>query len=146
MKTVIQRVNHASVQIDGKSESSIRQGLLILVGIGKNDTETQATWMAEKVLNLRIFEDDAGKMGRSVLDIRGELLVVSQFTLYGDCRKGRRPDFGESAPPEKAQTLYETFVQTLTQSGLPVKTGRFQARMQVSLENDGPVTIILDSP
>lgn len=140
MRAVIQRVLKASV-----AESQIGPGLLVFVGVGKEDTERDVQWMAEKIANLRIFGDDSGKMNFSVLDTKGEVLVVSQFTLYGDCRRGRRPDYLDAATPEKAKPLYEAFVAKLRGKGLSVKTGVFQAHMIVSLENDGPITLILDT-
>ncbi|MCK4271429.1 D-tyrosyl-tRNA(Tyr) deacylase [bacterium] len=145
MKIVLQRVSEAEVTVDGQSIGRIGLGLVLLVGIGHDDTESQARYLAEKCLHLRIFEDEQGKMNRSVLEVGGEILAISQFTLYGDCRKGRRPSFTEAAPPDKAEPLYEHFVAILRQSGLRVETGRFGARMSVNIHNDGPVTLILES-
>lgn len=146
MRAVVQRVKKASVTIDGQIVSEISQGLLILVGVGNNDTTADADYLAEKIAELRIFGDDAGKMNLSVKDIKGELLAVSQFTLFGDCRKGRRPSFSDSARPELARPLYEYFVEKLSETAsADVKTGVFAADMAVSLVNDGPVTMLLDS-
>ena len=145
MRAVIQRVTCASVSIEGKIISSISKGLLVLLGVGENDDNSDAIYLAEKTAGLRIFEDDEGKMNLSVSDIDGEILVISQFTLYADCRKGRRPSFIDAARPEKAIPLYEAYVSALTNTGLKVGTGVFQAHMEVELINDGPVTILLDS-
>jgi D-tyrosyl-tRNA(Tyr) deacylase len=145
MRVVLQRVRSASVTVDGKEISRIGPGLAILIGVGKEDSDTDAARLADKVANLRIFEDEQGKMNLSVLDVKGEALVVSQFTLYGDCRRGRRPGFDGAAPPEEADRLYRKFVDNLISLGLPVGTGQFQAKMLYAIENDGPVTMILDS-
>jgi D-tyrosyl-tRNA(Tyr) deacylase len=145
MRAVIQRVTAADVQVDHEIVGRIGPGLLVLLGISRSDEEKDADYLADKVVNLRIFEDDEGKMNRSLLETGGELLVVSQFTLLGDCRKGRRPSFVEAAPPERAEQLYEYFVDQLRLKGINVSTGRFQAMMAVSLVNDGPVTLILES-
>src|SRR5438309_11968651 len=145
MKVVLQRVKRASVEVAGETVGSIGHGLLALVGVTHTDTREDADFLAEKCAHLRIFSDDAGKMNRSVKDVAGAILAVSQFTLYGDCRKGRRPGFDAAAPPEQARTLYEYFVERLRAHDLPVETGVFQATMQVSLVNDGPVTFILES-
>lgn len=145
MKTVIQRVKNASVYIGGEQISKIGQGLAILLGVAKGDRAKDINYLAEKIANLRIFEDDNGKMNRSVLDIGGEALVVSQFTLLGDCKKGRRPGFDMAAPPTEAEELYNDFVQILAACGVSVQTGRFRTDMLFNIENDGPVTIILDS-
>jgi D-tyrosyl-tRNA(Tyr) deacylase len=145
MRAVLQRVSRASVVIDGESVGSIGRGLLILLGVAPADTAPEAQWLAEKVAGLRIFNDEAGKMNRDVADVGGALLVVSQFTLHGDCCKGRRPSFIGAAPPEIAIPLYEAFINALRGLGLPVQTGRFGAVMQVELVNDGPVTLILDT-
>ena len=145
MRAVLQRVSRAAVVIDGETVGAIQWGLLVLLGVAPTDTEKEAQWLAEKVAGLRIFNDEAGKMNLGVADVGGGLLVVSQFTLYGDCRKGRRPSFIAAAPPEIAVPLYEAFVNALRARGLPVATGRFGAMMQVELVNDGPVTLILDT-
>ena len=144
MKALLQRVKSAGVSIGGQSYSSIEQGLLILLGVEKGDTETEAAWLAQKIINLRIFEDSASKMNLSVQDIKGELLVVSQFTLAGDTSRGNRPGFDNAARPDVAKPLYEYVVEELRHSGLKVETGVFQADMQVSLINDGPVTFMLE--
>lgn len=144
MKTVIQRVKSASVTIDGKLHSSINQGILVLYGVEKGDSEDFSRYLAEKILKLRIFEDENGKMNLSVKDIQGELLVVSQFTLAGDTRKGTRPSFDTAMPPQEAEIMYEKFVKLISESGLTVKTGQFGAMMDVALINDGPVTFILE--
>jgi D-tyrosyl-tRNA(Tyr) deacylase len=145
LKAVIQRVGAASVEVDSKTAGQIGKGILVLLGVEKGDKERDAAWLAEKIANLRIFEDENGKMNLSVREIGGELLAVSQFTLAGNCAKGRRPSFDSAAPPEEANRLYEFFVERLRELGLPVETGVFQAMMQVSLVNDGPVTFILES-
>ncbi|MCX7622938.1 MAG: D-aminoacyl-tRNA deacylase [Thermomicrobium sp.] len=145
MRVLVQRVSRASVSVDGRIVSAIGPGLLLLVGVRRGDDPAIAAWMAQKVANLRIFEDDAGKMNRSVLEVGGSTLVVSQFTLYADVRKGRRPSFVEAAPPEEARPLVDAFADALRRLGLAVETGVFGAHMQVELVNDGPVTIWLDS-
>ncbi len=145
MRAVIQRVKSASVKVNGELVSEIGAGLLIFLGISHDDTETELDYIANKVANLRIFEDADGKMNCSLLDIGGSALVVSQFTLYGDCRKGRRPSFINAARPEVANTLYEQFITALKQLNIPTEGGTFQAMMDVQLINDGPVTILLDS-
>ncbi len=144
MKTVIQRVTSASVSIEGVVAGQIGQGILVLLGVEKGDGEAQAGWLVEKIAGLRIFSDHDGKMNRSVLDVAGSLLVVSQFTLAGNCSKGRRPSFDTAAPPDEGERLYDYFVRAARRLGLPVETGVFQADMQVSLVNDGPVTFILE--
>ncbi|MGN0799160.1 MAG: D-aminoacyl-tRNA deacylase [Christensenellales bacterium] len=144
MRAVVQRVLNASVAIGGTVKGEIGKGYLVLLGIEENDTEKDLDYIAEKLLGLRVFEDEAGKMNRSVLDAGGSILLVSQFTLYGDARKGRRPSFIRAARPEKAIPLYEAMIARL-RAVLPVETGEFGADMQVSLVNDGPVTILLDS-
>jgi len=146
LKAVIQRVLNASVKVDGTGVSSIDKGILVLLGVEKGDVKRDATWLAEKIANLRIFEDDAGKMNLSVRDISGEILAVSQFTLAGNCAKGRRPSFDSAAAPDEANRLYEFFIGESRNMGFSVATGVFQADMQVSLVNDGPVTFILESP
>ena len=144
MKLVIQRVSHASVEVDEKVISQIGKGFLILIGVEKNDDGSQIPWLANKTAQLRIFEDDEGKMNRNLLDVDGEVLLVSQFTLYADCNKGRRPGFDKAAPPDLADRLYLKFGRALEELGIKVQTGQFGAHMQVSLNNDGPVTIILE--
>ena len=145
MRTVIQRVKSASVTVEGTVVSEIRVGLLVFLGVAQEDTPADVDYMASKIANLRIFEDDEGRMNLSILDIGGEALVVSQFTLYGDCRKGRRPSFIHAARPEKADPLYQAFMDEISRLGVPVKAGIFQAMMDVELINDGPVTMMLDS-
>ncbi len=145
MRAVLQRVAQARVVIAGETVGAIQRGLLVLLGVERSDTPEDVAWLADKVAALRIFNDAQGKMNVSVADVHGAVLVVSQFTLYGDCRKGRRPSFIDAAPPETAIPLYEAFVQALRAQGLPVATGRFGAMMQVELVNDGPVTLIVDS-
>src|SRR5580658_5660766 len=145
MRAVVQRVSRASVTVEGRVAGEIGNGLLVLLGVGREDTSTVVTSMAEKVANLRIFEDDQGKMNRSLLDTKGSALVVSQFTLYGDARGQRRPSFVKAAPPDLGKQLYEEFVRALKTLGVPVETGLFQAHMSVELVNDGPVTILIDS-
>jgi len=145
VRAVVQRVSSARVEIDGEVAGSIGRGLLVLLGVGQGDSEKQAHWLADKIAGLRIFEDDAGKMNLSVEDAGGSALVVSQFTLYGDCRKGRRPSFAAAAPPQEADRLYQVFLNRLKERGLPVATGVFQAMMQVHLVNDGPVTVVVET-
>lgn len=145
MRAVIQRVTRAAVSVEGSTVGQIDSGLLVLLGVTHSDTEKDAQYLAEKICNLRIFEDENNKLNLSVLDIGGKVLSVSQFTLYGDCRKGRRPSFTEAAEPQTAQKLYEKFNSYLEQMGVQVEKGVFQAYMQVELLNDGPVTMLLDS-
>lgn len=145
MRLVIQRVIEARVTVSNDTVGSIRKGLLVLLGISRADTTADADRLLEKLLTLRIFPDDAGKMNRNVAESGGALLIVSQFTLYGDCRKGRRPSFDQAAPPEQAQALYQYFAEAARKGPVPVETGVFQAMMQVHLVNDGPVTILIDS-
>lgn len=145
MRAVVQRVTEAAVTIDGETAGQIGEGLLVLLGVGKGDTQKDLQYLAGKILNLRIFEDGQGKMNFSLQEQGKSLLVVSQFTLYGDCRKGRRPSFDQSEEPEKAKQLYEEFTAYCRQQGIVVETGRFAADMKVHLVNDGPVTILLDS-
>lgn len=145
MRAVVQRVRHASVQVAGEMVGGIGPGLLVLLGVGRTDTEKDAAYLADKIINLRVFADEADKMNLSVRETGGAILVVSQFTLHGDCRKGRRPSYNDAAPPPLAENLYEYFVTTLRGLGAKVATGRFQAMMEVKLLNDGPVTILLDS-
>jgi D-aminoacyl-tRNA deacylase len=144
MRAVVQRVKKASVSVDGKMVGAIGPGLMILLGVKEGDTEEEARWLAPKIATLRIFTDDEGKMNRSVLDIGGKALVVSQFTLYADCRKGRRPSFIEAARPEVADPLVTRFIELLRAEGLEVETGIFQADMLVEIYNDGPVTVIVE--
>jgi D-tyrosyl-tRNA(Tyr) deacylase len=145
MRAVIQRVKESSVTVKNEIIGKIGRGLLVLLGVANEDKANDAEYLADKITNLRIFEDDKGKMNRSLLETGGEMIVVSQFTLLGDCRKGRRPSFMNAADPEKANELYEHFVKEVRQKGVSVKTGRFRAMMEVSLINDGPVTIILEN-
>jgi len=145
VKALLQRVTGASVSIGGEVVGRIGQGLVVLVGVASGDTEKDVNYLAQKVVNLRIFPDDAGRFNLSALDIEGELLVVSQFTLLADTRKGRRPSFVEAAPPAQAEELFERFVEQIRATGLKVETGRFQQYMQVEIHNDGPVTIMVDS-
>ncbi|MEE4239988.1 MAG: D-aminoacyl-tRNA deacylase [Desulfopila sp.] len=145
MRAVIQRVSRATVYSNNRTSGKIDKGLLVLLGIQTEDGEAEINWMAEKIAHLRIFEDNNGKMNLSLLDIRGEMLIVSQFTLYGDCRKGRRPGFSSAAPPETAQPLYRKFITRVEKTGIRTSTGDFGAQMQVELINDGPVTLLLDS-
>jgi D-aminoacyl-tRNA deacylase len=146
MRAVVQRVRSSRVVVDGKVVGEIGRGLLVLLGIRTGDTIDQARWLADKVVGLRILEDEQGKMNVSVADAGGSVLVVSQFTLYGDCSKGRRPSFIDAARPEVAEPLYEAFANAIRMEGVPVATGQFGAMMQVELVNDGPVTVILDTP
>ena len=145
MRAVVQRVSRANVEVNGESTGKIARGLLVLVGVGQADTESDADYLAEKISGLRIFEDENGKMNLAVAEIGGAVLVVSQFTLYGDVRRGKRPSFDGAAPPPRALELYEYFVERIRALGLRCETGRFQEMMQVELVNDGPVTILLDS-
>jgi D-tyrosyl-tRNA(Tyr) deacylase len=146
MRAVVQRVSRAAVFVDGEVIGAVERGLLVLLGVAPTDTQAEARWLADKVVGLRIFPDDAGKMNRDVAEAGGGVLVVSQFTLYGDCRKGRRPSFVGAAPPEVAEPLYEAFVAAVRANGLPAATGRFGAMMQVELVNAGPVTLLVDTP
>jgi D-tyrosyl-tRNA(Tyr) deacylase len=145
VRAILQRVTEASVDVGGERVSAIGRGLLVLVGVGREDGPADLDWLAEKIVQLRVFADDNGQMNRSVQDVGGALLVVSQFTLYGDCRKGRRPSYSDSAPPEDAQRLYEELLARLRATGVPVHAGVFRAMMRVALVNDGPVTLMLDS-
>jgi len=145
MRAVIQRVKEASVNIEGETVGQIGPGYTVLLGIRTTDTKADAEGLAEKIVHLRIMEDDDGKMNRSILDAGGAILSVSQFTLFGDTRKGRRPSFIDAAPPEQAEALYEVFNQKLRSLGVPVQTGRFRANMLVEIHNDGPVTLLLDT-
>ncbi|MGR3277567.1 D-aminoacyl-tRNA deacylase [Acaryochloris marina NIES-2412] len=144
MRIILQRVNESRVEVAGQMIGEIQKGLNLLVGITPSDTEQEVAWMARKCLELRIFPDSSGKLSQSVQDIEGGLLVISQFTLYGDCRKGRRPSFDQAAPAAIAEKIYEQFVTKLRASGLQVETGQFGAMMNVYIENDGPVTLILE--
>ena len=145
MRAVVQRVKHASVEVDGALIGAVGRGVLVFLGVRTGDVDADAGWLAGRVAHLRIFEDDQGKMNRSLLDVGGEALVVSQFTLYGDCSKGRRPSFVKACEPSEAERLYERFCIALRAEGVPVATGRFRADMAVSLLNDGPVTLLVDS-
>jgi len=145
MRAVIQRVKQASVVVGQEKIGSINKGLLLFLGIHHNDSEKELAWMVDKVVNLRVFEDKNSKMNLSLMDIQGEILIVSQFTLYGDCRKGRRPGFSEAAPPKHAKELYNEFIEAIRKRGLTTASGTFQAMMDVSLVNDGPVTLLIDS-
>lgn len=145
MRAVVQRVKKSKVTVAEKITGEINQGLMVLLGVGADDSNTDVDYLVEKTVNLRIFEDSDGKMNKSLLDIRGEMLVVSQFTLYGDCRKGRRPGFDRAAKPEIAKALYDSFVKKCNEFGIVTRTGVFQADMLVDISNDGPVTLLLDS-
>ena len=145
MRAVVQRVSRSKVTVKDWTTGEIGLGLLVLLGVGQGDTEADATYLADKIAGLRIFEDEDGKMNRSVVDVGGSVLAVSQFTLYGDVRRGKRPSFDAAAPPEPARRLYEFFVERMRGAGLRCETGRFQEMMQVELVNEGPVTILLDS-
>jgi D-tyrosyl-tRNA(Tyr) deacylase len=145
MRAVVQRVTRARVTVQGEVTGKISRGIAVLVAIGNDDTKSDADYLADKIVGLRIFEDENGKMNLAVSDVRGEILVVSQFTLYGDVRRGKRPSFDEAAPPKRARELYEYFGERIRTTGLVCEAGRFQETMQVELVNDGPVTILLDS-
>jgi D-aminoacyl-tRNA deacylase len=145
MRVVVQRVDRAEVSVAGEIVGSIGRGILALVGIAREDTRTELEWMARKIVELRIFDDAEGKLNLSLKDIAGQLLLVSQFTLYGDCRKGRRPSYSDAAPPEQAEKLYAEFVEIARQLIPDIQNGRFQAMMEVGLVNNGPVTLIIDS-
>jgi D-tyrosyl-tRNA(Tyr) deacylase len=145
MRAVIQRVSQASVHVNGECTGQIGHGLVVLLGVATNDTQADAEYLSDKIVGLRIFPDEAGKFARSVQEVNGAVLVVSQFTLYGDCRKGRRPSFTAAAGVDKALPLYKYFVDTLKRKNLPVATGRFQAAMAVHMVNDGPVTLMVES-
>ena len=145
MRAVVQRVKESSVKVDRQTIGKIGKGLLVLLGVAEGDSPSDAGYLANKIVNLRIFEDDGAKMNRSLLSIGGEMLVVSQFTLLGDCRKGRRPSFTAAAGPQKASELYDNFVQQVRRLGISVETGCFQTTMEVALINDGPVTFVLES-
>ncbi len=145
MRACIQRVSEAQVTVDGAATGRIGRGLVVLLGVGHHDSQSEANWLAEKIVGLRIFEDDAGKMNRSLMEAGGAMLVVSQFTLYGDARRGRRPSFTDAAPPELAERLYEGFVANVREAGVEVATGKFREHMLVALVNDGPVTLWIDT-
>ncbi|MCD6389939.1 MAG: D-tyrosyl-tRNA(Tyr) deacylase [Desulfobulbaceae bacterium] len=145
MRAVAQRVNRASVSVNNEIIGSIDKGLIILLGVSDDDTEKDVLYLADKITHLRIFADDDEKMNLSLQNIKGEMLIVSQFTLYGDCRKGRRPSYSKAANPEKAKLLYQSFIDAVQNNGIRVATGEFQAMMEVNIINDGPVTILLDS-
>jgi D-aminoacyl-tRNA deacylase len=145
LRACIQRVTEAHVTVDGLETGRIGRGLVVLLGIGHDDGEAEVNWLAEKIAGLRVFEDDSGKMNRSLTEDGGAILVVSQFTLFGDCRRGRRPSFSDAAPPELAERLYESFVATVRQTGIEVATGQFREHMLVALVNDGPVTLWIDT-
>ena len=145
MRVLVQRVSRASVCVENQVIATIGMGLVVLVGVSRQDGEEEARYIADKVVNLRIFPDEEGRFNRSALDTGAEVLIVSQFTLYGDTRRGRRPSFAEAAPPEQAESLFDQTVRLFEETGLTVRTGRFQAHMMVSIYNDGPVTIMLDS-
>jgi D-tyrosyl-tRNA(Tyr) deacylase len=145
MRAVIQRVSSASVTVDSNITGTIEAGVLVLLGIHKDDGEKEIKWMVDKIANLRIFEDKEDKMNYSLIDTKGAMLVVSQFTLYGDCRKGRRPGYSNAAPPKKAKKLYQQFIETVKQKQIVTASGKFQAHMDVELVNDGPVTLLIDS-
>ena len=145
MRVVLQRVSQAEVSVSGETIGRIGHGLLALVAVSRRDTENDLVWMARKIVDMRIFDDDNGNLNLSLRDVRGQVLVVSQFTLYGDCKKGRRPSYSESAPPAEAEALYDRFVEIMRETVPDIQTGRFQAAMEVRLTNDGPVTLILDS-
>jgi len=145
MRAVVQRVAYSKVTVDGKVIGEIQRGLNVLLGIGQEDTEKDIEYLTEKIVNLRIFEDSNNKMNLSLLDVKGELIVVSQFTLYGDCRKGKRPSYDKAARPEVAESMYNKFLDYLKKYDIKVQTGKFQAMMMVEIQNDGPVTLLIDS-
>ncbi len=145
MRAVVQRVSESFVKVGNKTTGAIQSGLMVLLGVAQGDTRRDADWLADKIVHLRIFEDENGKMNRSLLAVGGEMLVVSQFTLLGDCKKGRRPSFIQAAGPEEANSLYEYFVAITREKGVTVQTGKFRAMMSVSLVNEGPVTLIVES-
>lgn len=145
MRACVQRVSEAHVKVDGAEIGRIGRGLVVLLGVGHDDGEAEVKWLADKIIGLRVFEDVAGKMNLSLADVGGAMLVISQFTLFGDCRRGRRPSFTDSAPPELAERLYEAFVSAVRRGGVEVGTGKFREHMLVSLVNDGPVTLWIDT-
>jgi D-aminoacyl-tRNA deacylase len=146
LRAVVQRVSGSQVQVDGEIVAAIDAGLVVLLGVAREDTRAHVNWLADKLVHLRIFADEAGRMNRSLLDVGGQMLIVSQFTLLGDCRKGRRPSFVAAAPSEVAEPLYEAFAARVAALGVPVRTGRFQTTMAVQLTNAGPVTLVVDTP
>ena len=146
MRAIVQKVRDARATFQGEVLGEIKSGLCVLMGIKTGDTEKESEWMAEKLVNLRVFEDEAEKLNLSLLDVKGEMLLISQFTVYGDCRKGRRPSFTEAAPPENAKKLYEMTIEKIKNYGVPVKTGMFQTHMVIEIANDGPVTLIIETP
>lgn len=145
MRAVVQRVKNSSVEVEGEIKGKINEGLTVLLGISENDTIKDIDYMVEKIINLRIFEDQEGKMNLSLIDIEGELLIISQFTIYGDCRKGRRPSFVKAGKPEKAEEYYNIFIEKCAEKGIKTESGVFQTHMNVNINNDGPVTILIDS-
>lgn len=145
MRSVVQRVSRAAVRVDGETVGQIGKGFLVFLGVGTEDSSQDLDWMVDKIIALRVFKDEEGKMNRSILEEKGEILLVSQFTLYGDCRKGRRPSFSAAAPPQKAKALYDEAAAKIAARGISVATGIFQADMKIDLVNDGPVTLLLDS-
>lgn len=145
MRSVVQRVSRAAVNVNGETVGRIGKGFLVLLGVGIEDSSQDLAWMVDKIVGLRVFEDEEGKMNRSILEEKGEILLVSQFTLYGDCRRGKRPSFSTAAPPQKAKALYDEAVTKIAARGVSVETGIFQADMKIDLVNDGPVTLLLDS-
>ena len=145
MRAVVQRASSASVTVDGEEVARMGRGLAVLVGVGEGDDSDDVSYLARKIAGLRVFEDDEGKMNLSVKDVGADVMLVSQFTLYGDCRKGRRPSFGSAAPPDRAEKLYEELADDLRRKGIEVETGEFKAHMKFDLINDGPVTLLLDS-
>ena len=146
MRAIIQKVKEARAIFEGEVLGEIETGLCVLLGVKVGDTEKESAWMAEKLVNLRVFEDESEKLNRSLLDVKGEVLLISQFTVYGDCKKGRRPSFTEAAPPGTAKRLYELTAEKIRSHGVPVKTGMFQTHMVIEIANDGPVTLIIDTP
>jgi D-tyrosyl-tRNA(Tyr) deacylase len=145
MRACVQRVGEAHVTVNGAETGRIGRGLVVLLGVGHNDGETEVNWLADKIAGLRVFEDSAGKMNLSLAEVEGAMLVISQFTLFGDCRRGRRPSFTDAAPPDLAERLYEAFISVLIRAGIEIATGKFREHMLVSLVNDGPVTLWIDT-
>jgi len=146
MRAIIQKVREARATFEGEILGEIKSGLCVLLGVKVGDSEKEAAWMADKLVNLRVFEDETEKLNRSLLDINGEMLLISQFTVYGDCRKGRRPSFSEAAPPGVAKRLYELTIEKIKSYKVPIKTGMFQTHMVIEIANDGPVTLIIETP